>query len=155
MTITNATATLERKQKDKEWERTLTSWYIHKGFLKGVVENTQEALDEQYYAQLKHRLTKYRHTKPQNILDYLNDRWCPLDVMVKKQIRDAYYAKWEEEEHLTAFGKRLEDGQDQLVRSDIIIPDDDKLQFYLKQIYASGRFDKKDIFGMGKATRQH
>ena len=62
--------------------------------------------------------------------------------MAKKQIREAYYAKWDEEEHLTAFGKRLEDGQDRLVRSDIIIPGKDKLQFYLKQMYASGRFNK-------------
>ena len=95
-TITNATATHKRKQKEEEWERTLTSWYIRKGFLKGVVENMQEALDEQYYAQLKHRLTKYRNTSPQNILDHLNNRWCPLDVMAKKEIHDEYYAKWEE-----------------------------------------------------------
>ena len=65
--------------------------------------------------------------------------------MAKKQIRDAYYAKWDEEEHLTAFGKRLEDGQDRLVRSDIIIPDKDKLQFYLKQMYVSGRFEKQEM----------
>jgi hypothetical protein len=65
--------------------------------------------------------------------------------MAKKQIRDAYYAKWDEEEHLTAFGKRLEDGQDWLVRSDIVVPDEDKLQFYLKQMYASIRFDKQEM----------
>ena len=35
--------------------------------------------------------------------------------MAKKQIRNAYYAKWDEEEHLMAFGKHLEDGQDRLV----------------------------------------
>ena len=39
MTITNAIATHKLKQKEEEWERTLTSWYICKGFLKGVVEN--------------------------------------------------------------------------------------------------------------------
>ena len=32
-----------------------------------------------------------------------------------------------------------------MVRSDIVIPDDDKLQFYLKQMYASGRFDKQEM----------
>ena len=144
-TINNATATHERKRKEEEWERTLTSWYIRKGFLKGVAENMRDALDEQYYAQLKHRLTKYRNIMPQKILDHLNDRWCPLDVMAKKQIRGAYYAKWDEEEHLTAFGKRLEDGQERLVRSDIIISDEDKLQFYLEQMYASGRFDKQEM----------
>ena len=89
-TITNATATHKRKQKEEEWERTLTPWYIQKGFLKGVVENMRDALDEQYYAQLKHWLTKYRNVKPQKILEHLNDRWCPLDVMARKQIRETY-----------------------------------------------------------------
>ena len=56
----------------------------------------RDALDEQYYAQLKHRLTKYRNIKSQRILDHLNNRWCPLDVMAKKQICDAYYPKWDE-----------------------------------------------------------
>ena len=68
-TINNATATHERKRKEEEWERTLTSWYIRKGFLKGVAENMRDALDEQYYAQLKHRLTKYRNIMPQKILN--------------------------------------------------------------------------------------
>jgi hypothetical protein len=72
-TINNATLTHERKQKEEEWEQTLTSWYIRKGFLKGVIENMQDALDEQYYSQLKHRLTKYRNITPQKILDHLND----------------------------------------------------------------------------------
>ena len=65
--------------------------------------------------------------------------------MAKKLIRDAYYTKWDEEEHLTAVGKRLEDDQDRLVRSDIVIPDKDKLQFYLKHRYASGRFNKQEM----------
>ena len=72
-TINNTTATHERKQKEEEWERTLTSWYKRKGFLKGVAENMRDALDEQYYAQLKHRLTKYRNIMPQKILDHMND----------------------------------------------------------------------------------
>ena len=32
-----------------------------------------------------------------------------------------------------------------LVQSDIVIPDKDKLQFYLEQMYASGRFDKQEM----------
>ena len=47
-TINNATATHERNRKEEDWERRLTSWYIHNGFLKGVVENMRDALDEQY-----------------------------------------------------------------------------------------------------------
>jgi hypothetical protein len=36
-------------------------------------------------------------------------------------------------------------GKDWLVRLVIVIPDKDKLQFYLKQMYASGRFDKQEM----------
>ena len=65
--------------------------------------------------------------------------------MAKKQIRDAYYTKWDEDEHLTAFGKHLEDDQNWQVQSDIVIPDKYKFQFYLKQMYASRRFDKQEM----------
>ena len=65
--------------------------------------------------------------------------------MAKKQIQEAYNTKLDEDEHLTEFGKRLEDDQNRLVRSDIIIPNEDKLQFYLDQIYASNKFDKQEM----------
>jgi hypothetical protein len=45
----------------------------------------------------------------------------------------------------TAFGKRLDDDQNTLVRSDIMISDEDKLQFYLEQIYDSNLIDKAEM----------
>ena len=53
--------------------------------------------------------------------------------------------KWDADEHLTAFGKRLNDDQIVLVRSDVAIADEDKLQFYLEEIYDSNKFDKQDM----------
>jgi hypothetical protein len=52
--ITNATPTHTRKRMEEEWELIRTSWLIQKGFLKGVVDNLWDALDEQYYSQLRH-----------------------------------------------------------------------------------------------------
>jgi hypothetical protein len=52
--ITNATLTHTWKRMEEEWELVRTSWYIRKGFLKGVVDNLWDALDEQYYSQLRH-----------------------------------------------------------------------------------------------------
>jgi hypothetical protein len=92
-TITNATLTHERKRKEEEWDLVRTSWFIRKGFLRGIVDNLRDALDEQYYAQLKHRLTAYRNVTPFQILEHLNDRWCPLDVKAKKALKDTYYTK--------------------------------------------------------------
>ncbi len=67
-------------------------------------------------------------------------------MKVKKELKKAYYTKWDHAvEHLTAFGKCLDDDQCSLVRSDVKIMDDNKLQFYLEEIYGSNRFDKQEM----------
>jgi hypothetical protein len=66
-------------------------------------------------------------------------------VQAKKKLKDAYFAQWDRHEHLTAFGKRLDDDQTALVRSDITISDKDKLQFDLEQMYDSNMFDKAEM----------
>ncbi len=65
--------------------------------------------------------------------------------MARKQIRDPYFAKWDEDQHLMAFGKQLDDGQERLGQSGMVISNEDKLQFYLEQMYVSGRFDKQEM----------
>jgi hypothetical protein len=144
-TITNGTLTHERKHKEEDWELGRTSWYIRKGFLKGAVDNLCDAIDEQYYSQLCHCLTAYRNITPYQILEHLNDCWWPLNVQAKKALKQAYYTKWDSYEHLTAFGKQLDDGQRALIRSDVTIADNDKLQFYLEEIYDSNRFNKQEM----------
>ena len=57
----------------------------------------------------------------------------------------AYYTEWGSEIHLTGFGKRLDDDQIRIEHFGITISDKDKLQFYLKQMYASNHFDKKEM----------
>jgi hypothetical protein len=149
-TITNATLTHERRRKEEEWDLAHTSWFIRKGFLRGIVDNLRNALDEQYYVQLKHRLTAYRNVTPFQIMEHLNDHWCPLDVKAKKALKDVYYTKWDGAEHLTAFGKRLDDDQRTLVHSDVTITDEDKLQFYLEQMYDSNHFEKSEMLDWEK-----
>jgi hypothetical protein len=130
---------------EEEWELIRTSWFICKGFLKGIIDNIRDALNEQYYSQLKHPLTVYHNITPFQILKHLNNRWCPLDVQVKKELRKAYYLKWDSDEHLTTFGKRLNDNQQALIRLDVTIFDNDKLQFYLEKNYDSNKFDKQEM----------
>jgi hypothetical protein len=57
---------------EEEWEEKRKSWYIRKGFLRGVVMNMQDVLDKQYYSQLEHVNTTYRNTTPIQILDHLD-----------------------------------------------------------------------------------
>jgi len=116
--ILDTTPTHTGKRMEEEWDLVRTSWFIQKGFLCGVVDNLRDALDEQFYSQLRHRLTAYRNITPYQILEHLNTRWCPLDVKGKKELKTAYYTKCEHTiKHLTAFRKRLDDNQRVLVRS--------------------------------------
>ncbi len=143
---TNATPMHTPKRMDEEWELVWTSRFIRKGFLKGIVDNLWDALNEQYYSQLRHQLTAYHNITPFQILKHRNNRWCPLDIKLKKELEAAYYTKWDHaDKHLTTFGKRLNDNQCALIWSDLTITDDDKLQFYLEEIYNSNHFDKQEM----------
>jgi hypothetical protein len=44
-----------------------------------------------------------------------------------------------------AFGKRLNNDQRALVRLDVTIANNNKLQFYLEEIYDSNCFDKEEM----------
>jgi hypothetical protein len=49
-------------------------------------------------------------------------------------LKKEYYTKWDAGEHLTAFGKRLNNDQRALIRLNVTIADNNKLQFYLEEI---------------------
>jgi hypothetical protein len=107
-----------------------------------VTANLCDAIDKQFYSQLKHCHTTFCNTTPSQILDHLNLTWCPLDVQAKKKLKDAYFSKWDSHKHLTTCGKRLNDNQTSLLQSDITILDKDKLRFYLEKMYDSNILDK-------------
>jgi hypothetical protein len=79
---------------------------------------------------------------PIQLLKHLNSQWCPLNVHAKKKLKQDYYTKWDIKIHLTASRKRLDNKQMCIECFRITISDKDKLQFYLKQMYASNSFDK-------------
>jgi hypothetical protein len=137
--INNMTPTHKWKCKEEEWDLIHTAWFIQKGFLQEIVNNLRDAHDEQYYSQLEHCLMAYRNIAPFQILEHLNDRWA------MKALKDAYYTKWDGNEYLTAFGKPLNDNQHALIHYNIMIVDEDKLQFHLEEMYNSKRFDKNKM----------
>jgi hypothetical protein len=145
LSINNATPTHKCKYNEEDWDLIRTAWFIRKGFLCGIVDNLRDALDKQYYSQLKHYLTAYRNVTPFQTLEHLNNCWCPLNVKAKKALQDVYSTKWDGDKHLTAFGKRLNDKQCTLVRSNVTIADEDKFQFYLEETYDSNHFDKNKM----------
>jgi hypothetical protein len=103
--ITNATATHTRKCMEDEWEEKHKLWYIRKGFLCRVTMNMQDALDKQYYSQLKNINIAYCNTTPIQILKHLNTRWCPLDIQACKILKKEFYTYWDSSDiHITDFG---------------------------------------------------
>ena len=72
--IDDTTATHTRKRMEQEWERTRKTWAIRKGFLRGVAANFRDALDKNWYSQLKDVHTAYRNTTPIQILEHLDTR---------------------------------------------------------------------------------
>jgi hypothetical protein len=72
---------------EEEWELIWTLWFIRKGFLRGVVDNLWETLNKQYCSQFRLWLTVYRNITPYQILEHLNNRWYPLDVKAKKELK--------------------------------------------------------------------
>ncbi len=80
------------------------------------------------------------------VLEHLDTQWCPLDVRGKKQLKAEFYADWDSlVMHIMAFGLKLEKEQMRLKLLGIAISDEDKLQFYMEQIYAPNMFDKKEM----------
>jgi hypothetical protein len=82
---------------------------------------------------------------PIQLLEHFNSRWCPLNIHANKKLKQDFYTKWDNEIHLTAFGKRLDNEQMHVKCFGITISNKDKLQFYLEQMYVSNFFDKKEM----------
>jgi hypothetical protein len=128
LAIIAATATHTRKRLEEEWEEICKSWYIRKDFLRGVTMNMCDALDKQYYLQLKHINTAYCNTTLIQILEQLDTLWCPLDVHTKKLLKAKFHPNWDSSiMHLTAFGMKLDKEQACIDRLKVIISDEDKL----------------------------
>ncbi len=103
-------------------------------------------LDKQYYSQLKNIDTAHCNTTPIQILIHLDTSWCPLDVQARNILKKEFYTNWDSSDiHITAFGMKLDKEQNPLDRLGIVISNDDKLQFYLKQIHALNCFDKTEM----------
>jgi hypothetical protein len=146
LAITNATPTHTKKCMEDEWEEKRKMWYIQNKFLRGITMNMCGVLVEQYYSQLKNVNTAYRNTTPIQNLWHLDTRGCPLDVQVHKILKKEFHTDWDSSDiHITTFGMKLDKEQSQLDWLGILISDEDKLQFYLKQIYASNCFNKTEM----------
>ena len=112
--ITDATLTHTRKRIEKEGTR--SDLVVHPKRL--PVRRCQQPLGCTRRAILFPALPPTNGVPQQHyqILEHLNNRWCPLDVKAKKELKTAYYTKWDHAvKHLMAFGKCLDNNHCSLV----------------------------------------
>ena len=74
--ITAATTEFQVRKKMAEWEAKREAWYTLCGVEEGLCKNFRDAVDEQYYRQLKKPIIGYRGIKIKTYLDHLKKKWC-------------------------------------------------------------------------------
>ena len=68
-----------------------------------------------------------------------------MDTVNIKRMKEELYEPWNQIDHITNFGIRLYEEQEHLTNNKIVILDEDKLQFYIEQMYASQSFECKEM----------
>ena len=115
------------------------------GFRRGVSENFRDALDLEFYSALEHADYGYINVLPREYIDHLETDHCPMDVSAIDDIKANYYRGKGMDERLSKFATRLDKEQTRLTVDGVVIPDPDKFQHYLSEIYKSGIFTTEAI----------
>lgn len=119
-------------------------WAILQGFRRGVSHNFRDALDLEFYSALEHADYEYINVLPREYIVHLETDHCPMDVTAIEDIKANYY-RGKGDERLSKFATRLDEEQTRLVVDGVIIPDPDKFQHYMSEIYKSGIFTVEAI----------
>ena len=144
-TITSRTTAHEREAMTIKQNELVRWWHIRRGLHRGLSENFRDALDEDYYEELEDEFTGYRTVKPIEFLDHLKTEWVLLDTKAKKKMRDGFFVTWDGNANLKRYGKELTKSQKELKTNKIVISDDEKLQWYIQQMYDDARFDQQHM----------
>ena len=136
----------ERKQMEAMHVEFQEGWHTRRGALRGLSENVRDALDEKYYLHLKKPIIAYKNVELREYITHLDSKWCKLDTRVVKKMKEHYYRGWEVhiDEHIEEFVKRLNEEQKSLVRDQVKVTDDDKLQHFMEEMYDCNIFDRRD-----------
>ena len=136
-----------REQYTREHEESKSNFGLVTGFRRGTGDNIRDAIDEKYYEQLIEEIFAYKNVRPKQYIDHLENVWCSLDATAIRELRKEYVKPWNQEVHISAFGKALNREQTRLQAEGITINDTTKFEHYIAEMYDSGRFDKIDIIG--------
>jgi chromosome condensin MukBEF ATPase and DNA-binding subunit MukB len=143
--ITAATTAYNASKRSAEHEDKRYAFATLVGMRKGLTENIRDALEPQYYQQLKARTIGYKKVTVKQYIKHLDDQWCKLDTMAVVQMKNDYFQPWDQsQQHLTEFSRLLEEEQELLKDAGVTIHDEEKLLHFIQQVAASRVFTKEE-----------
>ena len=130
----------------RAWESTndldRRNFAIFKGFKSAICENIRDALDLQYYEQIREVTFGFKRRTFRSYIEHLEAHWCILDCKTIESLKQNWKRDWGAEEHITGYSRRLDQEQATLARDNILIADADKLHQYILQMYKCNYFDQ-------------
>ena len=130
----------------RAWESTndldRRNFAIFKGFKTAICENIRDALDLQYYEQIREVTFGFKRRTFRSYIEHLEAHWCILDCKTIESLKQNWKRDWGAEEHITGYSRRLDQEQVTLARDNILISDADKLHQYILQMYKCNYFDQ-------------
>ena len=66
-----------------------------------MCENIRDTLDLTYYEKLHDDAYDYSQVTVREYLDHLANKWCKLNTIVKKRMKDHFFRDWAEDKHIS------------------------------------------------------
>ena len=83
-------------------------WAVVAGFRKVTSENIRDALEDQYFDQLKQQIFRYKRIQPIQYFKHLKAHWVFLNEKQIDKLTKKFKRGWESVEHITAFAIRMD-----------------------------------------------
>lgn len=143
--ITAATTAYNASKRSAEHEDRRYAFATLVGIRKGCTENIRDAMDAQYYQQLKKKTIGYKKVTIKEYIAHLDDQWCKLDTVTMVEMKNGFFKTWDQsQQHLTEYSRSLEEEQEALKDAGVTIHDEEKLNHYVTQVATSGVFTKEE-----------
>ena len=142
--INSNTGVFNRKKWTAENDRKMESWAVLLGAREGIKDNIMDALDLQYYEQVRDETLGFTTVTIRDLLNHVKT-WCRMNATLRKSMKDEFFRGWESDEHITAFATRLNRGKRELAVNGVVITDDEIRDHYVIQMYQKGDFDKREM----------
>ena len=114
--IQNNHSVITKARREAEWESKKESYAVVEGARQGICKYICDALDKQFYEQLKDNDLGYGEASIKDHLDHLSQKWCKLNTKMIQKMKECFYHGWQEGMHITAFPTCLNREQKELAR---------------------------------------